>query len=370
METEPIMLNIKRIKQEDPRKYCAPACIQMILHSYGINQTQNEIWNASRPLLAPQSQGVWYTDPEAVGSYLNSVDAVSSKIKVNDLSREDITFTISKIARNIIYYRHAPAILVWGGAHWVTVAGIQGSFSGNSFEKGEISGLWIADPGRGQADIEFMPINEWFLQKYLTPCKVSNDKIWKDKFVVVGEASDDIIDDLAIIQRPSGGGGIINEEKMTDVILEDIKFFGLGTGSRLLGGGAVDLSPKKVRILDTDAHYFLTPVDINDRLAWTAFVSQESGTIFNSLTGVIFTNELELPPTGNELKELLLSKFSLTRITFEEKEGLFWRVCRELPSMFDVVRIIEYDGKEFFITSRKEVLDQLHFKPNSEYLAG
>jgi hypothetical protein len=70
-----VQLNVTRTVQEDPLRYCGAACLQMIMRSYGIEDTQTNIWNATRFLLAPESSGVWYTDPRAISKYLDSFEA-------------------------------------------------------------------------------------------------------------------------------------------------------------------------------------------------------------------------------------------------------------------------------------------------------
>lgn len=366
-----VRLAVERVTQEDPLRYCAPACIQMALKAFGVNRSQAEIWNATRALLAPQSVGVWYTDPQAVGSYLASVPEVSSTVAPDDIAAEQFTFALNRIVRTIVRYRTPVPMLVWSGGHWVTAAGAQVDFEDASRERGSVSGLWIADPSRGEQGITFKPLNQYFRERYFTPSRIPRDTLWKERLVIVGETNDSVDGGFQIVERPSGGGGVVSRDDVTDVVLGELGFYGIGTADRILGGGVAMSEPLTVNVIGTDDEYFIAPIALNDRIAWAVFVSKSEGMIFNDLTSVMYADLLEIPPSAVELRQTVATALGLgADDPFVEVPGLWWKRCVELPSLYAVVRIVETGGGRYFVPADGRVLSTLHDIPDEFVLAG
>ncbi|WP_316181201.1 hypothetical protein [Bradyrhizobium sp. SZCCHNRI1009] len=366
-----VQLNVTRAVQEDPLRYCGAACLQMILKSYNIEDTQTNIWNATRPLLAPQSNGVWYTDPRAVSTYLDSFEAITRKVKVQDIASEQFTLAVNKAARTILQYQCPVAGLVWSGGHWVVIAGVQGEFDDNTRTTGRLTGFWIADPSRGETGIVFHPFNQFMRESYFTPCRIPRDTLWKDRLVTVSEVNDEVAGSFELTERPSGGGGVIGAEDVLDIVIADMSFYGVGKGSRVLGGGAVPTEPVAVNVIGSEEQYFIAPVEMNGRLVWAAVVSKYKNVIFNDLAGLMMSDQFLTPPSGDALKRLLAHKFTnFAAKKVAERQGLWWLRSVELSSLFHVARVVSIDNVDHYVTADNEIYTELHPVPDQTVLAG
>ena len=354
-------LGIKRLRQES-YKYCAPACIQMILNAKGVTISQNQIWNSLRQYMVDPEK--WYTDPEAAATFLDNQLSQSTGDNVDDLSFNNQLSSVSKLARSIVYYKLPSMILINKGRHWVCVSGIHGTFEDEHFEEGIVSALYVADPARGNTGVQFRPISSAFFNDYFNPVAIPGT--WNNKLITISESSEDIVDNLHIVEnvRPMGGGTSLISSDVIELTIEDIDYFGLGRGQRLLGGGSpIDDELIKVFDLEKQCEYFILPVELNGaKLIWSIFHP-----FFMVTEAVLLTEVYNFPPNGDELDILMKNKFGTVEYA---DAGYVWQSCIELSSRFEIARKVIVDNNEYFITKENIILDSFSTFDEKNRLAG
>lgn len=357
------VLNINRVTQET-FKFCAPACIQMLLHYVGVHKTQAEIWNETRSLVADPVR--WFTDPDAVASYLQGFHLVSSHAQVGAVINSSLVRYLSRVVRVADIKRFPAVMLVYGGRHWVLCVGIKGEYVDKEHEQVKLSGLYVADPSRGSDGIQFFPINEWFSEEFLSPVRI--DGVWKGTLLSVTDTGDDEVDELQILppSRPSGGGaGELSFDDIFSIAGEDIRHYGLSNDIRTVqrtalsrSGAIIDglytarfahlddvVMPIPVTKLDDGTVYYLTPLKVGAHISWAAVSARYVGLMAIQLSG-----SLRLPPTGAKLLVAAAMRFNGSS-HINELPGLVWQPSVEFPTWLDVARLVTVDGEPHFVNA-------------------
>lgn len=352
------LLNINRLQQEK-YNFCGPACIQMILASIGVQKTQQAIWDDTRQLL--QDAKNWFTDPEAIAVYLASVAEISKKIKIKSLSIPRLTDHFAKILRAADRDQFPSLLSVYKGKHWVLCTGFQGEYLDDLHEHLKVSGIYIADPSRGSSGIEFYPITEWFIEEFLNIVAIPGK--WQDTLVTITDDDPDAIDtiDLPPPSRPiGGGGGELDPTEVFTLISEDIQHYGLANNTEVAMPGNLGLSvaessdiglchsdgnvnPVAVRGLDDESLYYISPITINGRVKWAAFSSN-----YLTLMAVQLNGTFRPPSSGDALRKIVESKFDSVN-SYQEHPNLYRKQTDKLRGIFDVIRKVEVNSKEYFV---------------------
>lgn len=365
------VVDVQRITQET-YKWCAPACAQMLLHSLGIERTQQSIWDETRALASDPTK--WFTDPDALATYLAQFDAIKAKVSIDDVPSEGLETVFSRLIRVLDRQTLPAPILIYGGKHWVLFIGIEGEFLDASRESARVSAIWVADPSRGTSGLDVYPIGDWFRNSFFTPVIIPGP--WSGKLVAVTDASADrlAVVELAQSPRPPGGGaGIkLTLADISEVLAEDIAHFALGNTARIarvddsaltgdmrmlalvsaLGLDQGTISPLEVTVIEDGSVYYLSPTMLDKSFTWSAISANYLG------LAAMRMGFIQLPPTGAELEAVVRTRLGNIG-AYEERPGLFWTSCAELRSLFDVVRIVTVDGVEYFVDAYNNVLDQL-----------
>ncbi|MDL9978532.1 hypothetical protein [Microbacterium candidum] len=130
--------------QQDTNYYCGAACAQMILQECGMGHIdQSSLYTDNHD--HSTAEAGWYTAPDGLAWTLNHRQ--SGRYFVLDaLATEDTTSRM--IAWTIHHYRVAPAALVFGSAHWITIRGYQANgMPSSSMDVGySLQGFFVNNP--------------------------------------------------------------------------------------------------------------------------------------------------------------------------------------------------------------------------------
>lgn len=355
------LLQIDRLTQET-FKYCAPACIQMLLKYVGVQKTQDEIWNDTRSLLTDSTR--WFTDPAAVAAYLQRFHSVSEKAQIKTVVNPTISRYLARVAR-VADMKEFPALmLVYGGKHWVLCVGLKAEYVDSDREHVKLAGIYVADPSRGSDGIQFFPINEWFSKEFVNPVSIAG--AWQGDLLSITDGGDDEVDELEILPpaRPSGGGvGELGVDEVFSIAGEDIQHYGLSSAVQPVQLGYLldknvrakslrtahffgfndAVMPIPIKKLDDNTMYYLAPLMIDGQPSWAAVSSRYTG-----LMAVRLSHTICLPPSGNEL--MAAAKLNFSRlVTLNELPGFVWPPSIEFPSLFDLAKQVAVDGVNHFV---------------------
>ena len=348
-------LNIVRAEQEK-WFYCAPASAAMVTEPLGLSKTQDDIWAETRPLM--QDSAHWYTDPAALGGYLNSAFQASGG-QVNEVFSIDWKIVVHQLVRGITHHNLSGALLVLGGKHWVVCSGARVGFLDVGRTQAVVSGLFVTDPAVGQTDITFRPLSSATLGSYLLPTKIPGG--WKDNYVAVATTADHFASfDILESDRPIGGAGILTDIELTDLVVGDLQSYGMPS-SELLGGGGVSVI--RVNNLAEKEIFQIVPVDHAGTLTWVVVAAEH-------LTVQAVTSS-PLPPPPDDAQCLAAAREVAPGHTGTVSPSNYWEDCMQLRTEFEFFRKVEFAGRNpLYVTNRGRVLDAITYAPGQGFLAG
>jgi len=344
----------------------------MLLQVLGIERTQRAVWEDTRALVSDPNK--WFTDPNALATYLSQFDAVKAKVSIDDVSIDELEAAFSRMIRVLDRQSLPSPILTYGGRHWVLFVGMEGDFLDASRETVRVGAIWVADPSRGSNGLDMYPLGDWFRSTFFTPVTIAGD--WVGKLVAVTDAAATKLGAVELVEspRPLGGGtGVkLDHRDLSEILSEDIAHFTLGRSgpisqiseltirgkARTFSLGPLDVfdmtnvSPQEVSVIQDGSVYYLLPTMMDGILAWSAISANHLG------LAAVRLGSIELPATGVELEDVVRRKLH-TNGSVIERAGLFWTVCTELRSLFDVVRAVSVDGIEYYVDAYDNVYDHL-----------
>lgn len=343
-------LPVQRHRQE-AFNFCAAAALAAVLEGSGIIKTQAQIWSDTRPLLVEPK--IYYTDPDAIATYLNETLSQSTGVTYRASGSPSFEWVVSKLVRDVAHYKFPPLLLVFAGKHWIVVRGMTARFADALQESGLVATLQIVDSSRGSDGIETRPINA-SMREWLQPVKLAGK--WNGLYVCISDASDDVIDNLEFVSpaRISFLRRVLAAaDDVEGTVIADMSIYGIGSATRLLGGGA-EYSTVRVYHIGRSETYYLVPLELNGRMVWA--IKNEK---YGELESVLDIDESLIPPDGLELQSAI-ERYVGSPVAFQVREGLYWKDSVELPSKFDVVRIVQIDAREYFVKRDGSVVIELH----------
>jgi hypothetical protein len=135
-----------RYHAQDTNYYCGAACAMMVLVEIGVPYSkldQDDLYNSNH---SHNARSGWYTDPYGLcytlnnrrpTSFLPKYFVVNKRPNEADATR-DVAFTL-------YHYKVSPAVLVYNGAHWNVVRGVQTDVDPSTGPY-TVKGFWLNNP--------------------------------------------------------------------------------------------------------------------------------------------------------------------------------------------------------------------------------
>jgi hypothetical protein len=345
--------------QQDTDYYCGAACAQMILEECGSGHLdQVSLYNDNHSHSVADSI-TWYTAPDGLTWTLNNRQT-GRYFVLDALDTED---AISRmIAWTIHHYGIAPAALVYGWAHWITIRGYSGSAAptssqdvGYTITGFDVNNPWPPTPSgaaepphstgdgcgsggdRGVAD-EYVSYATW-QDDYMTGVPGG---LWSGKFVAVCDP-----------EPPPEEAGLRQRENWAQAL-----------------DGSEPGHPQLVQRLDrNDSFYWIVPQVRDGRASAAVSVDALTGAFREARALVASDNTALLTLERGELDEQLFGRLhELPRKAGQLKirpgiacisKHWVWKPCDQSLSPYYPFKMISYGHTQLYVRSDGRLFTRL-----------